>query len=410
MSGAKWLPTLLLITAFQVISAGQVAYTENGINVKVAAIFGIYIAIEWIYAIFASVIHKKASPALEFVGFFLTGIGLVIATSVNEDYLVKQFIAVVIGIICFVALLWLISNVDRAMFMRTPMAVAAILLLIITLVLAKNINGAYNWIKIGSFSFQPSELVKVAFIFVGAAALEKLQSTRSLSKYISFAVVCIILLFLMRDLGTALIFFFTFLILAFMRSGDIRTIILVCVAAAMGAGLIVLIKSDYVMKRFSNYRHIWENMDGGGFQQTRTLIYSVSGGLFGVGIGNGKLKNIFAATEDLVFGVLCEEWGMIMGFIVILCFAFIAIHTIRCASGSHSAFYTIASVAAGGLLIFQASLNVFGVTDLLPWTGVTLPFVSRGGTSAICCWALLAFIKAADNRTWLGSRYHTEVE
>lgn len=409
MTGAKWLPTLMLITVFQVISAGQVVFTENGISQRSAAVFGTYIAIEWVYAIVSSIIRKKASPALEFVAFFLTGIGLVIVASVNENLLVTQFVAFVLGFVCFLFLLWLISSMDRAMFMRTPMAIAAIGLLIITLLLAKNINGAYNWISIGSFSFQPSELVKIAFIFVGAAALEKLQSTRSLTKYIVFAVMCIALLFLMRDLGTALIFFFTFLILAFMRSGDIRTLILVCVAAAMGAALIVLVKSDYVIRRFSIYRHIWENMDGSGYQQTRVLIYSVSGGLFGVGIGNGKLKNIFAATEDLVFGVLCEEWGIIMGIIVILCFAFIATHSIKCAVGCRYAFYTIAAVAAGGLLLFQASLNVFGVTDLLPMTGVTLPFISRGGSSAISCWALIAFIKAADNRTWLGSRYHTEV-
>lgn len=409
MSGAKWLPTLILITIFQVISVGQIAFTESGISMRIISVFGAYIAIEWIYTIATSIIRKKASPALEFVAFFLTGIGLLIVASVNENLLVTQFIAFILGFFCFIFLLWLISDMDRAMFMRTPMAIAAIGLLIITLVFAKNINGAYNWIGIGSFSFQPSELVKIAFIFVGAAALDKLQSTRSLTKYIIFAVVCIALLFLMRDLGTALIFFFTFLILSFMRSGDIRTLILVCVAAAMGALLIVLVRSDYVIRRFSIYRHIWENMDGSGYQQTRVLIYSVSGGLFGVGIGNGKLKNIFAATEDLVFGVLCEEWGIIMGIIVILCFAFIATHSIKCAVGCRYAFYTIAAVSAGGLLLFQASLNVFGVTDLLPMTGVTLPFISRGGSSAISCWALLAFIKAADNRTWLGSRYNPEV-
>ncbi|NCC87349.1 MAG: FtsW/RodA/SpoVE family cell cycle protein [Clostridia bacterium] len=409
MSGAKWLPTLILITAFQVISVGQIAFTDSGINMRIISVFGAYIAIEWIYTITSSIIRKKASPALEFIAFFLTGIGLLIVASVNEKLLVTQFIAFTLGFFCFMFLLWLISDMDRAMFMRTPMAIAAVGLLIITLIFAKNIHGAYNWIGIGSFSFQPSELVKIAFIFVGAAALDKLQSTRSLTKYIIFAVVCIALLFLMRDLGTALIFFFTFLILAFMRSGDIRTLILVCVAAAMGAALIVLVKSDYVIRRFSIYRHIWENMDGSGYQQTRVLIYSVSGGLFGVGIGNGKLKDIFAATEDLVFGVLCEEWGIIMGILVILCFALIATHSIKCAVGCRYAFYTIASVAAGGLLLFQASLNVFGVTDLLPLTGVTLPFISRGGSSAISCWALLAFIKAADNRTWLGSRYNAEV-
>ena len=118
-------------------------------------------------------------------------------------------------------------------------------------------------------------------------------------------------------------------------------------------------------------------MYGKGYQQTRVLIYSVSGGLLGVGIGDGKLKEVPAATEDLVFGMICEEWGIIMGILVILCIMFIAFHSIRCASGSRSAFYAISGIAAGCLLLFQTGLNVFGVTDLLPLTGVTLPFISR---------------------------------
>ena len=88
-------------------------------------------------------------------------------------------------------------------------------------------------------------------------------------------------------------------------------------------------------------------MYGKGYQQTRVLIYSVSGGLLGVGIGDGKLKEVPAATEDLVFGMICEEWGIIMGILVILCIMFIAFHSIRCASGSRSAFYAISGIAAG---------------------------------------------------------------
>ena len=212
----------------------------------------------------------------------------------------------------------------------------------------------------------------------------------------------------MSDLGAARIFFLPFLVLAFMRSGDFRTIVLLCVGAAMAAGLVVLIRSDFVMARFATYRHVWDDMYGKGYQQTRVLIYSVSGGLLGVGIGDGKLKEVPAATEDLVFGMICEEWGIIMGILVILCIMFIAFHSIRCASGSRSAFYAISGIAAGCLLLFQTGLNVFGVTDLLPLTGVTLPFISRGGSSAICCWALIAFIKAADNRTWIGSKYYLD--
>ena len=304
----------------------------------------------------------------------------------------------------FLLMLRMIANVDRAEKFRYPMAGIGIALLVFGLIFAKNTNGAYNWVQFGGFSFQPSELVKIAFIFVGAATLEKIQTTKNIRNYALFAVVCVALLFLMRDLGTALIFFFTFVILAFMRSGDSRTILFSILAAAMAAVLVVLVKKNYVMNRFATYRHIWETPYGSGMQQTRVLTYSVSGGFLGMGIGQGKLRNIFAATEDLVFGVVCEEWGLIIGFLVAMSYVIIFIHSMRNAKGSRSAFYSIASCAAGALLLFQASLNIFGVTDFLPLTGVTLPFVSKGGSSTVSCWGLLAFIKAADNRTWEGGR------
>ena len=407
MNGPKWFPTMLLISIFQILSFFQVIVVDGEVNTVVLGIFIVFTVIEWVYSITSTIILKKSSLALEFIAFFLTGISLVIVSTISTSLLVKQFITVVAGILAYIGMLFIIANVDRAEKFRVPMAVGALILLVITLIFAKNINGAYNWIVIGGengISIQSSELVKVAFIFVGAATLEKLQSTKNLTAYAIFSVACIGLLFLMRDLGTALIFFFTFIVLAFMRSGDIRTIIFLCMGAAMAAGLVVLIRSDYVMQRFAVYRHVWEFADAKGYQQTRLLTYSVSGGLLGLGIGNGKLRQIFAATTDLVFGVVCEEWGLIIAFLIALSFVFIFIHSLRCANGSRSAFYSIASCAAGGLLLFQAALNIFGVTDFLPLTGVTLPFVSRGGSSTISCWALLAFIKAADNRTWAGGK------
>jgi len=184
-----------------------------------------------------------------------------------------------------------------------------------------------------------------------------------------------------------------------MRSGDIKKILLICAAAAVGAVAIVIFK-PYVANRFMTYRHIWEYMDSGGYQQTRVLIYSASGGLFGVGLGNGQLRNVFAATEDLVFGVLCEEFGIILAFTVALTYVAFAFYSIKMAKTARSTFYSIAACAAAGLMLFQAGLNIFGVTDLLPLTGVTLPFVSRGGSSMLSSWGLLAYLKAVDPLTY----------
>ena len=303
------------------------------------------------------------------------------------------------GIAVFIVMLWVLSDIERVVKLRMPVAIASVIVLVATRLLAHNINGAYNWIRIGGVSIQPSEIVKIGFVFVGAATLEYLQSTRSLTKYLVFALSCIGCLFLMKDFGTALIFFFTFLIMAFLRSGDIKTIFLVC-AAALGGGGLVLTFKPYVAKRFETYRHVWEYANDRGYQQARLLIYSVSGGLFGLGIGNGKLRYVYAATEDLAFGMVCEEFGIIVAFAVLLTFVALVVYSIRYAVAARSSFYSIAACAASGLLLFQAALHVFGVTDLLPWTGVTLPFISRGGSSMMCCWGLVAFIKAIDVKTY----------
>ena len=404
MHGARWIPAMLLITAFQLISFAQVIFTDEGINMTIAIVFGIFLLLEWVYSIASTLILRRSSPALEYIAFFLTGINLAITASASERALLVQFIAMMAGFVVFIALLWMIANVDRAEKFRMPMGVFAIAFLIFGLIFARNTNGAYNWVEVGGFSFQASEIVKIMFIFVGAATLEKIQNSRNIWQYVGFSVACVGLLFLMRDLGTALIFFFTFVVLAFMRSGDVRTILFVILAVGMGAVLLVLVKKDYVMSRFDTYRHVWETPYDAGMQQTRAMVYSVSGGMLGMGIGKGKLRSVFAALEDLVFGVVCEEWGMIIGLIVGLCYIVIFVHSIRNAKGSRSAFYSIASCAAGSLLLFQAALNIFGVTDFLPLTGVTLPFVSRGGSSTISCFGLLAFIKAADNRTWAGGK------
>lgn len=361
--------------------------------------FSVFIAVEYAYFIGTAVILKRKGFEVELIAFLLTTIGLSITASVYPDKALKQLAAVLIGICGFIFLQWILRDLKTATALRVPVGAASIGLLAFTLIFATITNGAKNWIYIGGISIQPSELVKVAFIFVGAATLEKLQSNKSLTKFILFAFACVGALFLMYDFGTALIFFFTFIVISFMRSGDIRTLVLVCTVALMG-GLIVLLFKPYVANRFAAYGHVWEYFDTSGYQQTRTMIYSASGGLFGVGLGNGELRDIFAATEDLVFGVVCEEFGMIMAGAILLSYVALLVYSIRHSKYARSSFYAICACAASSLMLFQASLNVFGVNDILPLTGVTLPFISRGGSSIICCWMLLAFIKSVDRSTY----------
>lgn len=395
----KYLWYLLLATVFQLLSFVQVMTKITEDHMQYVAVFLSFLLLEWFYVVIMRSVLRQKSFELELIAFFLSGIGLSLIATVSFDYAMKQLIYILAGVMLFILMRWLIANSDRVTLLRLPAAVFAAAALAFNLVAAQEFNGAKNWVQIGPVSLQPSEFVKVAFIFVGAATLDKLQTTKSVFKYLVFAAGCIGALFLMRDFGTALIFFATFLIIAYMRSGDVRTIGIICVVAVLGAILIITFKST-VAARFATYRHIWETPYDEGMQQTRMLIYSASGGLFGVGLGNGRLKDIYASTTDLIFGMVCEEYGLIVGFIVLLTFAAILVYTIASAKSARTSFYVIAACSAAGLLLVQTSLNVFGVTDLLPWTGVTLPFVSRGGSSMMSCWALLAFIKSVDPRAY----------
>lgn len=393
-----WGFALILVTIFQVLT-GTVVITANGFNSTLFAVYAGYLVLEWAYFVVASVFCGQNNFELEIIGFLFSGIGLTNVATVDNDYAIKQVVAIVLGLFLFIFMLVVMRRTDIVMKLRMPVAFAAVGLLVANLALAKYTNGALNWITIGGMSIQPSEFVKLAFIFVGAASLDKLQSVRSLTKYLIFSFGCVGALFLMKDFGTALIFFFTFIVIAFMRSGDVRTIALVCVAALLGAIMIIYFK-PHVAARFKAYGHIWELINDEGMQQTRTLIYSASGGLFGLGIGKGELRNVVFASTDLAFGMICEEWGMIVGLTIVITYAFILLYAIKVARNTRSAFYAIAACAAAGLLLFQTSLNIFGVTDILPFTGVTLPFISRGGSSVISSWGMLALIKSADIRTY----------
>ena len=201
----------------------------------------------------------------------------------------------------------------------------------------------------------------------------------------------------MNDFGTALIFFVAFLLIAYLRSGSVGTIALACTSLGF-AGVLALKIAPHAMRRFTVWRHIWEDPLDAGYQQTRALMCIASGGLFGLGAGNGYMKKVFAADSDVVFATLSEEWGLLICIMLVLCIIALGLFALRTASMGRSSFYTIGACTAAGILLVQTIFNALGTVDVLPLTGVTFPFVSNGGSSMICAWGLLAFVKASDTR------------
>ena len=358
----------------------------------------------WGLYIFSVGIQHRVSFEIETVGILLSGIGINLLASFDLEGVTTQLAAMLLGIFLFSFLLWFMGDMDRVAKCRLWIGLGALARLGATLVFGTNTYGSTNWIRIGPLSVQPSEFVKIAFIFVGTSTLDRLQTKKNMGEFLVFTGACIGLLALMPDFGMALILFATFLILAFMRSGSVRTIALV-LAGAVLAVLVVLTVKPYVLERFMGWGHVWEHVnDNMGYSQTRTLTYLASGGFFGVGLGNSYLAPVFAADSDLVFGLLCEEQGLLLGLVVLFAFVLFVFYARSDVTRSRSTFFSIAACSAAGMLLFQAALNVFGATDVLPMTGVTLPFISAGGSSMLAVWGLLAFLKASDERTYAARR------
>ncbi len=394
---ASMWPSFLWLTVFQLLACTQlmIAAGAEGSPAVPLAFLGLT-AVMWLYAV-ALRLSRCVGFEMETLAFFLSTLSLCVTASSAPGSLFKQLLAVILGLGLFLTLGIFLRDLGRVQRNRWTMAALAIALLAATLVLGNRKYGAVNWISIGPLSLQPSELAKICYIFAGSATLERLFHRRNLTLFIVLTGVCIGLLGLMSDFGTAAIFFVTFLVIAYLRSGDFATLSLICGGAVFGAGIILKFK-PYILSRFASWGHAWENASTGGYQQTRTMSAAASGGLLGVGGGRGWLHRVPAADTDLVFGMLCEEWGLLVALLAIGAVITLAFFTVRACRVGRSSFYTIAACAAGSLLVFQTSLNVFGSVDILPLTGVTFPFVSNGGSAMMSAWGLLAFLKATDTR------------
>lgn len=393
---AMW-PSFLWLTVFQVLACVQLiaAAGAEATPVLPLSFLGLTVVM-WLY--YAALrCTRCVGFEMETIAFFLSTLSLSVTASSAPGSLFKQFCAILLGLVLFLVLGLFLRDLERVRKTRWLMAAGAIGLLGITLLIGHSKYGAVNWISIGPLSFQPSEIAKICYIFAGSATLERLFHKRNITLFIALTGVCIGCLGLMSDFGTAAIFFVTFLVIAYLRSGDFATLSLICGGAVFGAGIILKFK-PYILSRFASWGHAWEAASTTGYQQTRTMSAAASGGLLGMGAGKGWLHRVPAADTDLVFGMLCEEWGLLIAVLAVMSIITLAFFAVRACRVGRSSYYIIAACAAGSLLVFQTCLNVFGSVDLLPLTGVTFPFVSNGGSAMMSAWGLLAFLKAADTR------------
>ncbi|MBQ3504357.1 MAG: FtsW/RodA/SpoVE family cell cycle protein [Oscillospiraceae bacterium] len=396
-SGLDGVANVLLLTVLQCMMAlGFLTTAEPKDMFSILLGFGGIIAAQWLLLIFYASI-RRSSFEVETLAFFLCTMGMAAILSVKPGEAVKQLIAMGIGIFAFLVLGWSMRNLERAKVVRYLATVAGVGFLVVTLVFGTEYYGAKNWLIIGGMSLQPSELSKVCFVFAGASTMDRIMQKRNIIMFIAYSVVICGCLAMMNDFGTALIFFCAFLVIAYLRSGSVGTIALAITALGF-AGVLALKIAPHALSRFAAWRHVWEDPLDAGYQQTRALMCIASGGLFGLGPNRGWLQSIFAADSDIAFATVSEEWGLLLAVMMVLCICVFAAFSVRTARVARSSFYSIGACTAAAILVIQTILNALGTVDVLPFTGVTFPFLSNGGTSMIGSWGLLAFVKAADTR------------
>ncbi|MDO5047433.1 MAG: FtsW/RodA/SpoVE family cell cycle protein [Anaerococcus sp.] len=272
----------------------------------------------------------------------------------------------------------------------------SVFLFLLTLIFGSYLGGAKNWIFIGPISIQPSEFIKVPLAFLIASFYTHYNdfAQRPFGKYYMNLIIFVFIgfLFLQKDLGTALIFFGTMILSQFVYNKD-RKLILINLLLMITGSVIAYFLFSHVRIRVATWKDPWSDIDATGYQITQALFAMASGGLFGSGIGLGKPNFIPVAESDFIFSAICEEMGIFMGIGVILLFMILVYRAIKISLTQKDKFYSILAFVIGILFALQTFIILGGVLKLIPLTGVTLPFISQGGSSMIAGFILLGCLQ-----------------
>lgn len=329
---------------------------------------------------------------------FLSALGVLVLCRMDVEKGLTQAVNLGIGVLSMLFFITLIGRVKNWRILAPLAGVGALLLMMIPLVLGPTINGAQAWIFIGGMSIQPSELGKVALLVVIAYLL----SERKVFLSILFAGFALLILMRQADLGTALVYYATVLIMLFASTGSLL-LVGGGVAGAMAGGYVGYRMYAHVRDRLRIWINPWAHYEDKGYQIVQALVAMVNGGMWGVGLGVGNAYDVPAYTTDFIFSVVLNEFGWLFGVFVILLYVVILIRGISIASRARSKFHMLLALGASAMVIVQTVIIIGGNITMFPLTGVTLPFVSYGGSSLLSSLSIMGLLQgvASANDTGL---------
>ncbi len=327
-------------------------------------------------------IYRKINRFLLNNMCMLMGIGMVMVSRLAIEKSMRQFQIMVISYVICMVVPVLICKFKIWPKLTWLYATLGVLPLGIVLLLGETTLGSKLSFTIQGLTFQPSELVKILFVFFLAASLHHSTSLLNVLLTSVVAGIHVLILVASKDLGSALIFFMAYLTMVFVASRNYLYLLL-GIAGGAGASVLAYQLFSHVRIRVLAWTNPWSYIDNQGYQITQSLFAIGSGSWFGMGLYQGNPDDIPYVEDDFIFSSICEEYGTIFGILLLLVILSCFIMIVKIALKNKQVFYRMAAFGFGIMYIFQIFLTVGGGIKFIPLTGVTLPFISYGGSSVL---------------------------
>lgn len=336
---------------------------------------------------------------------FLLSIGIITIFRINPQTGIQQLQWSFVGILFFYLTYFSVRYIRNLENLGSLYFIISFALFLLTLVLGVVSGGAKNWLNIGIGTFQPAEFIKILLMFILASFYTKYNKYKKnfnrpglIILFINYLFIG--MLFLQRDLGMAAIFTLMFVGIQFIYEKDRKLVLFNIGILILGAILGYLLFS-HVKIRVAIWLDPWSDVYNTGRQIVQSLFAIAEGGFFGTGIGFGYPNLIPVSYSDFIFPVICEEMGIFMGIGIIMLYMLLSYRSIKIALKQEYTFYRILALCVGILFTAQMFLNIGGVVKLIPMTGITLPFVSYGGSSMLSSFIALGILQVtSEDLSW----------
>ena len=367
-------------------------YLKTG-SVEVIVFYGIQLIFFLAYTFLSTYLYRNINRLLLNNTVFFLAYGMIILERLDMSKAIKQFAIIVGSAVISLAVPYIIDRVWDLVRWRYIFAAIGIILQGIVLIIGATSYGAKMSISIAGFTFQASEIVKITFVLATAGMLSYAEDFKDICVTSLVAAVHMLILVLCKDLGAALIFFIAYLVMLFISTNNFMYLFLGNVSMCLAA-VFSYFSFSHVRTRVFAWMDPWTDMDNKGYQITQSLFAIGTGGFVGLGLYQGLPNKIPIVEKDFIISAISEEMGALTAICIVLVCLGCFMQMMLIATYMESAFYKYVSVGLAIEYIVQVFLTIGGSIKFIPSTGVTLPFVSYGGSSLVSAFIVFAIIQA----------------